>query len=344
MKIFLPKRKELKYKMKVKKITYAQAIAEAIDEEMQRDKNVILLGEDVGIKGGNFGQDKGLFEKYGEWRVKDTPISENSFTGLGLGAALTGLRPIVEIMYADFMMLALDQIGNQVAKIRYMSGGQAKVPLTIRTTIGAGRSTAAQHSQSLQAIVCHIAGLKVVMPSSTAEAKGLLKTAIRDDNPVVFFEHRVEYNKTYEIPEWEHTIPFGVANILKEGKDITVVGTSNQALKALQAAEELAKEGIKAEIIDPRTLVPLDKDTIVKSVQKTGRLLIVDEGYERCGVAGEIAMSILKDVFYYLDAPIERLTTANVPMPFSPVLELSIIPDEKKIYQKIQKMVTGDKE
>lgn len=330
--------------MKIKKITYAQAIAEAVDEEMQRDKNVILLGEDVGIKGGNFSQDKGLFEKYGEWRVRDTPISENSFTGLGLGAALTGLRPIVEIMYSDFIMLALDQIGNQAAKIRYMSGGQVKVPLTIRTTIGAGRSTAAQHSQALQAIVCHIAGLKVVMPSSAAEAKGLLKTAIRDDNPVVFFEHRVEYNKTYEIPEGEYTIPFGVANILREGKDITVVGTSNQALKALQAAEELAKEGIKAEIIDPRTLVPLDKDTIIKSVQKTGRLLIVDEGYERCGVAGEIAMSILNDVFYYLDAPIERLTTANIPMPFSPILEFSIIPDEKKIYQRIKKMVIEDKE
>ena len=327
--------------MKVKKITYAQAVAEAIDEEMQRDKNVILLGEDVGIKEGNFGQDKGLYEKYGEWRVRDTPISENSFTGLGLGAALTGLRPIVEIMYSDFLMLALDQIGNQVAKIRYMSGGQAKVPLTIRTTIGVGRSTAAQHSQGLQALVCHIPGLKVVMPSSAAEAKGLLKTAIRDDNPVIFFEHRMEYNKTYEVPEGEYTIPFGVANILKEGKDITVVGTSNQALKALQAAEELTKEGIDAEIIDPRTLVPLDKDTIINSVKKTGRLLIVDEGYERCGVAGEIAMSILKDVFYYLDAPIERLTTANVPIPFSPALEFSIIPDEKKIYKKAKEMIMG---
>ena len=327
--------------MKVKKITYAQAVAEAIDEEMQRDKNVILLGEDVGIKEGNFGQDKGLYEKYGEWRVRDTPISENSFTGLGLGAALTGLRPIVEIMYSDFLMLALDQIGNQAAKIRYMSGGQAKVPLIIRTTIGVGRSTAAQHSQGLQALVCHIPGLKVVMPSSAAEAKGLLKTAIRDDNPVIFFEHRMEYNKTYEVPEGEYTIPFGVANILKEGKDITVVGTSNQALKALQAAEELTKEGIDAEIIDPRTLVPLDKDTIINSVKKTGRLLIVDEGYERCGVAGEIAMSILKDVFYYLDAPIERLTTANVPIPFSPALEFSIIPDEKKIYKKAKEMIMG---
>ena len=327
--------------MRTKKITYAQAIAEAINEEMQRDKNVILLGEDVGILGGNFKATVGLYEKYGEWRVKDTPISENSFTGLGLGAALTGLRPIVEIMFGDFLMLALDQIGNQAAKIRYMSGGQAKVPLTIRTTLGGGRSSAAQHSQSLQAIVCHIPGLKVVMPSSASEAKGLLKTAIRDDNPVIFFEHKMEYNKTYEVPEEEYAIPFGVANILKEGKDITIVGTSNQALNALKAAEELAKESIRAEVIDPRTLVPLDKDTIINSVKKTGRLLIVDEGYERCGVAGEIAMSILKDVFYYLDAPIERLTTANYPLPFSPALEFPIIPDEKKIYQKAKKMVIG---
>jgi len=325
----------------MKKITYAKAISEAIDEEMERDRNVILMGEDVGIKGGNFGQAVGLYKKYGEWRVKDTPISENSFVGLCLGAALTGLRPIVEIMYSDFLMLALDQIGNQAAKIRYMSGGQAKVPLTICTTIGMGRSTAAQHSQSLQALVCHIPGLKVVMPSSAAEAKGLLKTAIRDDNPVIFFEHRIEFNKTYEVPEGEYVIPFGVARILKKGKDITIVGTSNLALKALQAAEELTKEGINAEIIDPRTLVPLDRGTIIESVKKTGRLLIVDEGYERCGVAGEIAMSVLEDVFYHLNAPIERLTTANVPIPFSPALEFPLIPDEKKIYQRAKKMVRG---
>ena len=325
----------------MKKITYAQAINEAIDEEMQRDNNVILLGEDVGIFGGSFKTTVGLYEKYGEWRVKDTPISENSFVGLGLGAALTGLIPIIEIAFGDFLMLSLDQIGNQAAKIRYMSGGQAKVPLTIRTTLGGGRSSAAQHSQSIHALVCHIPGLKVVMPSSAAEAKGLLKTAIRDDNPVIFFEHKIEYNKTYEVPEEEYIIPFGVANILKEGKDITIVGTSTQALKALQAAEELTKEGISAEVIDPRTLVPLDRDTIIESVKKTGRLLIVDEGYERCGVAGEIAMSILKDVFYYLNAPIERLTTANVPIPFSPALEFSLIPDEKKIYQKVKDMVLG---
>ncbi|TFG91969.1 MAG: alpha-ketoacid dehydrogenase subunit beta [Candidatus Atribacteria bacterium] len=325
----------------MRKITYGQAICEAIDEEMARDKNVIFLGEDIEILGGNFRATPGLYEKYGGWRVRNTPISENSFTGLGLGAALTGLRPIIEIMFCDFMMLAGDQIANQIAKIRYMSGGQAVVPLTIRTTLGGGRSVAAQHSQSFQAIACHIPGLKVVMPSSASEAKGLLKTAIRDDNPVIFFEHKMEYNKTYEVPEKEYTIPFGVANILKGGKDITIVGTSNLALKALQAAEELTKEGIDAEVIDPRTLVPLDKDTIINSVKKTGRLLIVDEGCERCGVAGEIAMSVLKDVFYHLNAPIERLTTPNVPIPFSPALEFPLIPDEKKIYQKAKDMVLG---
>ena len=325
----------------MRKITYGQAICEAIDEEMQRDKDIILIGEDVGIFGGDFKTSVGLLEKYGKWRVRDTPISENGFTGLGLGTALTGLRPIIEIMFCDFSMLALDQIVNQIAKIRYMSGGQARVPLTIRTTLGAGRSTAAQHSQALQAMFCHIPGLKVIMPSSAAEAKGLLKTAIRDDNPVIFFEHRKEYNKTYEVPEEEYTIPFGVANVIKEGKDITIVCTSNLVLKALKAAEELTKEGIDAEIIDPRTLVPLDKDTIIKSVKKTGRLLVVDEGYERCGVAAEIAMSVLKDVFYHLNAPIERLTAANVPVPFSPVLEFFILPDEKKIYQKVKDMIKG---
>lgn len=327
--------------MKIKNITYAQAIIEAMDEEMQRDKRVILLGEDVGIYGGNFKTATGLFEKYGEWRVRNTPISENGFTGLGLGAALTGLRPIVHNFYSDFLMVAMDQIVNQIAKIRYMSGGQAKVPLVIRTSLGAGRSQAAQHSQSLQAMICHIPGLKVVMPSSAAEAKGLLKTSIRDNNPVVFFEHKMEYNKIYEVPEKEYTIPFGVANILKAGKDITIVGTSTQALKALQTSKELTKEGIDAEIIDPRTLVPLDRDTIIESVKKTGRLLIIDEGYERCGVAGEIAISVLKDVFYYLNAPIERLTTANVPIPFSPALEFPLIPDENKIFQKVKDMVLG---
>ena len=323
----------------MKKITYAKAISEAIDEEMERDRNVILMGEDVGIKGGNFGQAAGLYKKYGDWRVKDTPISENSFVGLCLGAALTGLRPIVEIMYSDFLALAMDQIANQAAKIRYMSGGQTKVPLTVCTTIGIGRSTAAQHSQSLQAIVAHIPGLKVVMPSSAGEAKGLLKTAIRDDNPVVFFEHRMEFNKEYEVPEGEFTIPFGKANVAREGEDITIVATSNQVFNVMKASDELEKENIHVEIIDLRTIVPLDKLTIIQSVKKTGRLIIVDEGYERCGVAAEIAMSLQKEIFYYLDSPIERVTTANVPIPFSPVLEYEIMPDEKKIFKKAVKML-----
>jgi pyruvate dehydrogenase E1 component beta subunit len=321
-----------------KKITYAQAICEAIDEEMARDKNVLILGEDVGVLGGNFKTAVGLQEKYGDLRVKDTPISENSFLGMSLGMSLTGLRPIVEIMFSDFLLLAADQLLNQIAKIRYMSGGQVKVPLTVRTTIGAGRSSAAQHSQSLHAIMCHIPGLKVVIPSSAAEAKGLLKTAIREDNPVVFIEHKMEYNQLYEIPEGEYTIPLGKANVLREGSDITVIATSNLALKAVKAADELAKEGIEVEVIDPRTLIPLDRDTLIASVKKTGKVLIADEGYERCNIAAEIVMDLMPDIFYYLDNPPERLCLPNFPLPFSPALEFPLIPDQQKLYKKIKKI------
>ena len=321
-----------------KKITYAQAICEAIDEEMARDKNVLILGEDVGVLGGNFKTAVGLQEKYGDLRVKDTPISENSFLGMSLGMALTGLRPIVEIMFSDFLLLAADQLLNQIAKIRYMSGGQVKIPLTIRTTIGAGRSSAAQHSQSLHAIMCHVPGLKVVVPSSAAEAKGLLKTAIREDNPVVFIEHKMEYNQQYEIPEEEYTIPFGKANVLREGSNITVIATSNLALKAVKVADELVKEGIKIEVIDPRTLIPLDRDTLIASVKKTGKVLIADEGYERCNIAAEIVMDIMPDIFHYLDNPPERLCLPNVPLPFSPALEFPLIPDQQKLYKKIKKI------
>ena len=324
-----------------KKITYAQAICEAIDEEMARDKNVLILGEDVGVLGGNFKTAMGLQEKYGDLRVKDTPISENSFLGMSLGMALTGLRPIVEIMFSDFLLLAADQLLNQIAKIRYMSGGQVKVPLTVRTTIGAGRSSAAQHSQSLHAIMCHIPGLKVVIPSSAAEAKGLLKTAIREDNPVVFIEHKMEYNQLYEIPEGEYTIPLGKANVLREGSDITVIATSNLALKAVKVADELAKEGIEIEVIDPRTLIPLDRDTLIASVKKTGKVLITDEGYERCNIAAEIVMDLMPDIFYDLDNPPERLCLPNFPLPFSPALEFPLIPDQQKLYKKIKKIFEG---
>jgi len=324
-----------------KKITYAQAICEAIDEEMARDKNVLILGEDVGVLGGNFKTAVGLQEKYGDLRVKDTPISENSFLGMSLGMSLTGLRPIVEIMFSDFLLLAADQLLNQIAKIRYMSGGQVKVPLTVRTTIGAGRSSAAQHSQSLHAIMCHIPGLKVVIPSSAAEAKGLLKTAIREDNPVVFIEHKMEYNQLYEIPEGEYTIPLGKANVLREGSDITVIATSNLALKAVKVADELVKEGMDIEVIDPRTLIPLDRDTLIASVKKTGKVLITDEGYERCNIAAEIVMDLMPDIFYYLDNPPERLCLPNFPLPFSPALEFPLVPDQQKLYKKIKKIFEG---
>jgi pyruvate/2-oxoglutarate/acetoin dehydrogenase E1 component len=326
---------------KMKKVTYSQAILEAIDEEMTRDKNVLILGEDVGILGGNFKTAVGLYEKYGDLRVKDTPISENSFLGMSLGMAITGLRPIVEIMFTDFLLLAADQLLNQIAKIRYMSGGQAKVPLTVRTTIGAGRSSAAQHSQSLHAIMCHVPGLKVVVPSSAADAKGLLKTAIREDNPVLFIEHKMEYNQYYEIPEGEYTIPFGQANILREGKDITVITTSNLALKAVKAAEELAKEGIDVEVIDPRTLIPLDRETLITSIKKTGRVLLADEGYERVNITSEIVMDLMPDIFYDLDYPPERLCLPNVPLPFSPALEFPLIPDQEKLYKRIKKIFKG---
>jgi len=323
---------------RMKKVTYAQAICEAIDEEMARDKNVLILGEDVGILGGNFKTAVGLYEKYGDLRVKDTPISENSFLGMSLGMAITGLRPIVEIMFSDFLLLVADQLLNQIAKIRYMSGGQVKVPLTLRTTIGAGRSSAAQHSQSLHAIMCHVPGLKVVVPSSAADAKGLLKTAIREDNPVVFIEHKMEYNNKYEIPEGEYTIPFGKANVLRKGKDITVIATSNLALKAVKAAEELAKEGIDVEVIDPRTLVPLDRETLIASIRKTGNVLLADEGYERVNITSEIVMDLMPDIFYYLDSPPRRLCLPNVPLPFSPALEFPLIPDQAKLYKCIKKL------
>lgn len=322
----------------IREITYAQAVAEAIDEEMARDENVVLLGEDVGIIGGNFKATVGLREKYGDWRVKDTPISESGIVGLGIGMAITGMRPIVEIMFADFLALAMDQICNQAAKIRFMSGGQVKVPLTIRTAMGGGRSSASQHSQSLHAWVAHIPGLKVVLPSTAAELKGLLKSAIRDDNPVVFFEHKIEYNKKFPVPKGEYTIPLGKANVVAEGDALTIVATSNMVMKAQEAAAALAKEGCFVEVIDLRTLVPMDRETIIASVKKTGRLLIVDEGHLSFGAGAEIGMSIMEEVFYHLDYPIMRLCTADVPLPFSPALEFPIIPDAKKIYEKARMM------
>jgi len=321
---------------------YRDAINEALDQEMARDSRVFVIGEDVGIIGGNFKCTVGLLEKYGEMRCKDSPISEAGIVGLGVGAALTGLRPVIELMFSDFIMVAMDQICNQAAKITYMSGGQARVPLVIRTPFGGGRSSAAQHSQSFHAWVAHCPGLKVVTPSTGAEAKGLLKTAIRDDNPVVFFEHKMLYTKLFDTPEDDYTIPFGKANIARYGDKLTIAATSIMVLKALNAAEELKKQGIHVEIIDLRTLVPLDKATIIESVRKTGRLLIVDEGHMSFGISGEIALSIMKDVFYHLEAPIMRLGTADVPLPFSPALEFPLIPDEKSILEAALQILNMD--
>ena len=324
----------------MREIMYREAINEALDEEMARDETVFVIGEDVGVIGGNFKCTVGLLEKYGDMRCKDSPISEAGIVGIGVGAALTGMRPVVELMFGDFLMVAMDQICNQAAKITYMSGGQARVPLVIRTPFGGGRSSAAQHSQSFHAWMAHCPGLKVVTPSTGAEAKGLLKTAIRDDNPVIFFEHKMLYTQKFDTPEDDdYTIPFGKANIVHSGDRITIAATSIMVLKALKVAKELAKQGIYAEVIDLRTIVPLDRETIIESVKKTGRLLIVDEGHESFGISGEIAISIMQDVFYYLDAPITRLGTADVPLPFSPALEFPLIPDENSIREAVVRIV-----
>ncbi len=319
----------------MKEITYAQAVCEALDEEMERDDMVMMIGEDVGFIGGNFKTSVGLLEKYGDLRMKDSPISEQGIVGMGVGMALTGMRPVVELMFSDFLLVAADQVFNQMAKIRYMSGGQANVPMTIRCPIGAGRSSAAQHSQSMQAMCAQFPGLKIAVPSTAQEAKGLLKAAIRDDDPVIVFEHKMEYNKKFLVDDVVEPIPFGKARIAREGKDITIVATSSMVMKSEKAAERLAKEGIDCEIIDLRTIVPLDTETIIESVKKTGKLIVADEAYERCGIGAEIGAAIADDVFYYLDAPVGRVANPNVPLPFSPSLEFPLIPSEEKVYQKV---------
>ncbi|MDL2248384.1 alpha-ketoacid dehydrogenase subunit beta [Tyzzerella sp. OttesenSCG-928-J15] len=326
----------------MREIMYRDAIREALDEEMARDSSVFMMGEDVGIIGGNFKASVGLLEKYGDLRMKDTPISEQGIVGMGVGAALTGLRPIVELMFGDFLMVCADQVFNQMAKITYMSGGQCNVPMVIRTPLGGGRSSAAQHSQSLHAWAAHIPGVKVALPSTAGEAKGLLKTAIRDNNPVIFFEHKMLYTvKSGDVPESNEDvcIPFGKARMVTEGNDITVVTNSIMTVKAEKAVKLLEKEGIGVDLIDLRTIVPLDTDTIIKSVKKTGKLLIVDEGHISFGISGEIAVRIMPKVFYDLEAPVERLGTSDVPLPFSPALEFPLIPDEKKIAAKIREMI-----
>ncbi len=311
---------------KVREITLGQAIREALAEEMRRDQYVFIMGEDVAEAGTPFKVLSGLVEEFGTNRVIDSPISEAGITGIGVGGAMTGLRPVIDIMFGDFLGIAMDQLFNQAAKVHYMSGGKLRVPMVLRTTLGATRRTAAQHSQSLHAWVSHIPGLKVVLPSTPYDAKGLLKTAIRDNNPVVFFEDKMMYQLKGPVPEEDYTIPFGVADIKRAGTDITLVATSSMVQIALAAAEILEKIGISAEVVDPRTTVPLDTATLIESAKKTSRAIIVDEGYQQYGVTAELASVIADGAFYYLDAPVKRMGAMNVPVPFSPVLEDMTVP------------------
>ena len=320
----------------MKQLNIAQALNEAMDEEMARDPTVFAFGENVADwgQGGIYGVNDGLVAKYGEGRFRDTPISEEAIVGLAVGAAVGATRPVAEIMYVDFMGLAMDALVNQAAKMRYMFGGKATVPLVIRTQEGAGRGTAAQHSQSLEAWFVHIPGLKVCAPSTAADAKGLLKSAIRDDNPVVFLEHKqIYYVKS------DFTIPLGLADVKREGSDVTIVTFHALVGKALKAAEELSKEGIEVEVVDPRTLFPLDIDTIIDSVQKTGRVLIAHEGYERCGVGAEIATQIMEQAFDYLDAPVKRVCAKNVPVPYNAGLETAAIPQKDDLLKAVRELV-----
>ncbi|HXX27869.1 MAG TPA: alpha-ketoacid dehydrogenase subunit beta [Terriglobales bacterium] len=324
--------------MPERELTFAQAVREALAEEMRHDARVCILGEDVAEAGTPFKVLSGLVEEFGAERVIDTPISEAGFTGIGVGAAMTGLRPVVDIMFGDFLTLTMDQLVNQAAKIHYMSGGHWRVPMVVRTTLGATRRSAAQHSQSLHAWFSHIPGLKVVLPSTPYDAKGLLKAAIRDENPVVFFEDKMMYKLKGLVPAEDYTIPLGVADVKRLGRDLTLVATSSMVQVALGAAILLEKEGISAEVVDPRTTWPLDERTIIESVKKTSRAIVLDEGYGRYGVASEIAAVIAEGAFYDLDAPVARMGAMHVPIPFSPPLEDRTVPTEETVFNRAKAM------
>jgi len=321
-----------------REITFAEAVREALAEEMRRDATVHVIGEDVAEAGTPFKVLSGLVEEFGTKRVVDTPISEAGFTGIAVGAAMTGLRPVVDIMFGDFITLTMDQMANQAAKIHYMSGGKWKVPMVMRTTLGATRRSAAQHSQSLQAWLSHVPGLKVVMPSTPYDAKGLLKSAIRDDNPVVFFEDKMMYKLKGPVPKDDYAIPLGVADVKRAGTDITIIGTSSMVQVALGAATLLEKHGISAEVIDPRTTWPLDERTLIESVKKTSRAIVMDEGYLRYGVTAEIASVIAEGAFYHLDAPVRRLGAMHIPIPFAPPLEDMTVPTEQTVCDVARQM------
>ncbi len=322
-----------------REISFSKAINEAMSEEMRRDGSVFLIGEDVGVMGGTFGVSAGMYDEFGEERVRDTPISENAIIGGGLGAALMGMRPIAEIMFADFVTCAMDQVVNQAAKARYMSGGKANVPLTIRIVNGTAGSTAAQHSQSPEAWFMNVPGLKIAIPATAYDAKGLLKTAVRGEDPVLFFEHKMLYSAKGEVPEEDYTVPFGEAAVRREGTDVTIIAVGGVLPNVLTAAEKLAQDGISAEVIDPRTLVPFDKETVINSVKKTNRVVIVHEAHKRAGPGAEIAAMLAEEAIGYLDAPVVRVATKNVPFPYHPALEQYILPTEDEIIAAVSGIV-----
>jgi len=321
-------------------ISVSKAIGEALHEEMVRDENVIIIGEDIGLMGNVFGITKGFIEEFGDNRVIDTPISEAGFTGIAVGAAVRGIRPVVEWMYDDFITCCLDPVMNQAAKLRYMTGGQLNVPIVFRAPMGAGRRNAGQHSQCLEALFTHIPGLKVVCPSTAADTKGLLKAAIRDNDPVVFMEHKLLYAKKEEVPEGEYIIPLGKADVKREGKDITIITWSRQVFFALEAAEKLAAAGIDVEVIDLRSLVPLDWNAIIESVCKTHNIMILEEGIKRGGVGAELAARISEDLFDELDSPVSRVAGLNVVSPFSPVLEDAVFPQVDDIVAAAMRLLS----
>jgi pyruvate dehydrogenase E1 component beta subunit len=322
-----------------REISLAQAVNEALAEELRRDPAVFVVGEDVAEAGTPFKVLSGLVEEFGPERVLDSPISEAGITGIGLGAAMTGMRPVVDIMFGDFLTLVMDQVVNQAAKVHYMSGGRLKAPLTVRTTLGATRRSAAQHSQSLHAWVAHVPGLKVALPATPYDAKGLLKSAIRDESPVVVFEDKMMFATKGPVPAEEYTLPFGVADVKREGEDVTLVATSSMVYVALEAAAELEREGVSAEVVDPRTLVPLDREALVESAKKTGRAVVLDEGHRSFGASAELAAVIADGAFYHLDAPVKRAAALDVPIPFSPVLEDQTVPTAETVFELARSLV-----
>ncbi|HEX9114571.1 MAG TPA: alpha-ketoacid dehydrogenase subunit beta [Anaerolineae bacterium] len=321
-----------------RELTYAQALREALIEEMERDPHIILLGEDIGVYGGVFKVTEGLLDRFGSRRVRETPISEAGFVGAAVGLALTGQRPVAELMFMDFLWVASDLIFNQAAKMHYMSGGRVSVPLVIRTQQGGGRGNGAQHSQSLETIFTHIPGLKVVLPATPYAAKGLLKSALREANPVIFIEHKLLYGTRGPVPEEEYTLPLGVAEVVRQGDDVTLVSYSRTLLHALEAAEEVEQAGISVEVIDLRCTVPLDIETVLASVRRTGRLVIAHEAHRRLGIGAELAALVQECAFDYLDAPIERVAALDVPIPASLPLEDAVLPDRARIVAAIKKV------